>query len=248
MFEYHARPDLLKDRVILVTGAGDGIGRNAALAYASHGATVILLGRTQQKLEKVYDEIMEKKFPEPIIHPLDLLKTDEQGMHGLALSIEQNCGRLDGILHNAALLGSLTPMQQYSLDLWEQVMHVNLKIPMLMSRACLPLLLQADDSAIIFTSTDSFEKSSAYWGAYGVSKAAQDALMKIFADELETNTKVRIHGINPGTCRTRMRAVAFPGENPESVPEPAELMPAYLYLMGPDAKPHHGKCLDAQTP
>lgn len=247
MFEYQAAPDLLKDRVILVTGAGDGIGRAAALSYAQHGATVILLGRTQHKLESLYDEIITREWSEPIIHPLDLSKVGEQAVFQLATAIEQNCGRLDGILHNAAMLGSLTPLQQFNMELWEQVMHVNLKVPLMISRSCLPLLQQADDSAIVFTSTDKQEKTAAYWGAYGISKAAQDSLMHIFADELETNTRVRVHGINPGACRTRMRAVAFPGEDPNTLPEPAELMQAYLYLMGPDAREHHGQSLDAQS-
>lgn len=246
MFDYSADQDLLKDRVILVTGAGDGIGRAAALAYAEHAATVILLGRTQHKLEKLYDEIVANNWPEPIIHPLDLNKLDEQGALQLAAAIDQNCGRLDGILHNAALLGSLTPMQQYNLELWDQVMHVNIKVPLLISRACLPLLNLASDSAIVFTSTDSGEKSTAYWGAYGVSKAAQDALMQILADELETNTPIRVHAVNPGICRTHMRNVAFPGEDPNSLIEPSALMAGYLYLMGADATPHHGKCLNIQ--
>ena len=246
MFEYQASPELLKDRVILVTGAGDGIGRAAALAYAEHGATVILLGRTQHKLESLYDEIVANNWPEPIIHPLDLSKLGEEDAQQLALSIEQNCGRLDGILHNAALLGSLTPMQQYSLELWDQVMHMNVKVPLMLSRACLPLLQQAEDSAVIFTSTDTHEKTAAYWGAYGASKAALDAIASILADEVETNTSIRVHAINPGPTRTRMRAVAFPGENPNTVPAPDELVAGYLYLMGPAGKALHGQCLDVQ--
>ena len=247
MFEYQASPDLLNDRVVLVTGAGDGIGRAAALAYAEHGATVVLLGRTQHKLETLYDEIIANKWPEPVIHPLDLSKVDEPQMQQLALSLEQNCGRLDGILHNAALLGSLTPMQQYKLELWDQVMRMNLKVPLMLSRACLPLLQQANDSAIVFTSTDSREKTTAYWGAYGVAKAAQDSLMQILADELETNTSIRVNAINPGPTRTRMRAVAYPGENPGTVAAPSELVSGYLYLMGPDSKDLHGQCLNVQT-
>lgn len=246
MFEYQASPDLLKDRVILVTGAGDGIGRAAALAYAQHGATVVLLGRTQHKLESLYDDIVNQQWPEPIIHPFDLLKANEENIYQLTDALAQNCGRLDGILHNAALLGSLTPLQQYKLDLWDEVMLVNVKVPLMLSRACIPLLQQASDSAIVFSSTDLREKTAAYWGAYGVSKSAQDSLMSIMADELETNTSIRVHAVNPGPCRTRMRAVAYPGENPNTITEPAGLIAAYLYLMGPDARPMHGQCLNAQ--
>jgi NAD(P)-dependent dehydrogenase (short-subunit alcohol dehydrogenase family) len=246
MFDYQPSPDLLKDRIILVTGAGDGIGRAAAMAYAEHGATVIILGRTQHKLESLYDDIVGHHWPEPIIHPFDLLKANEENIYQLTAALAQTCGRLDGILHNAALLGSLTPLQQYKLELWDQVMQVNVKVPLMLSRACIPLLQLTNDSAIVFTSTDPREKTTAYWGAYGVSKAAQDSLMTIMADELETNTTIRVHAINPGPSRTRMRAVAYPGENPNTVTEPANLVAAYLYLMGPDARSLHGQCLDAQ--
>lgn len=246
MFAFDYGPDLLHDRVILVTGAGDGIGRAVATGCASAGATVVLLGRTQHKLESLYDEIMLHGWPEPIIHPVDLSNFTEEDSHTLASALEQNCGRLDGIVHNAALLGSLTPIPLYKMALWDEVIHMNLKVPLLISRACIPLLTQAEDAAILFTSTDSREKSAAYWGAYGVSKAAIDALTQILADELENNTPIRVHGINPGAVRTRMRAVAYPGEDLNTLPSPDEVVPAYLYLLGGPARDWHGKLLHVQ--
>lgn len=248
MFDYAAPVNLLHGRVILITGAGDGIGREVALGCATAGATVILLGRTQHKLESLYDEITGSGWPEPIIHPADLGKFSEQDGDTLADALAQNCGRLDGIVHNAALLGSLTPLAQYKMSLWEQVMHLNLTVPLLISRACIPLMKQSQDSAILFTSTDEHEKSAAYWGAYGVSKAGIDALTRILADELETNTRIRVHGINPGPVRTRMRAVAYPGEDLNRLPAPGQLLPAYLYLLGGDARAWHGKLLHVQQP
>ncbi|MGD9000466.1 MAG: YciK family oxidoreductase [Granulosicoccaceae bacterium] len=248
MFTFEPGPDLLRDRVILVTGAGDGIGRAVAHACAGAGATVVLLGRTQHKLESLYDEIMQQGWPEPIIHPVDLGKFTEEDSHNLAMALEQNCGRLDGIVHNAAMLGSLTPIPLYKMALWDEVMHMNLKVPLLISRACIPLLRQAEDAAILFTSTDTREKSCAYWGAYGVSKAAIDALMHILADELENNTPIRVHGINPGAVRTRMRAVAYPGEDLNTLPTPDQVVPAYLYLLGGPARDWHGKLLHVQQP
>lgn len=247
MFEFSPPADLLHERVILVTGAGDGIGRAVARACAQHGATVVLLGRTQHKLESLYDEIVEQNWPEPIIHPLDLRQLNEDDSHQLADALQQNCGRLDGIVHNAALLGSLTPVPLYNMALWDEVMHMNLKVPLLLSRACIPLLAAREDAAILFTSTDEREKSSAYWGAYGVSKAGIDALTRILADELENNTPVRVHGINPGPVRTRMRTVAYPGEDPEQLVRPDDVVTAYLYLLGTPARDWHGKLLHIQA-
>lgn len=246
MFTFEYGPDLLRDRVILVTGAGDGIGRAVAHGCARAGATVILLGRTQHKLESLYDEIINEGLPEPIIHPVDLGKFTEEDSHSLAIAVEQNCGRLDGIVHNAAMLGSLTPLPLYNMELWDQVMQMNLKVPLLISRACIPLLSRAEDAAILFTSTSTREKSSAYWGAYGVSKAAIDALTQILADELENNTPIRVHGIDPGAVRTRMRAVAFPGEDLNTLPTPDQVISAYLYLLGGEAREWHGKLLHVQ--
>ena len=242
---YHPSPDALKDRIILVTGAGDGIGAVAAKTFAEHGATIILSGRTTAKLEKVYDEISNAGFPEPAIVPLDLEGATYDDYIMLAETIENEFSHLDGLLHNAAFLGALTPIQQYDLKLWAQVMQVNLTAPFLLTRACIGLLNKSDDARILFTTSSVAHKGRAYWGAYGISKAGQDNLMEILADELENNTSIRVNSIDPGRVRTRMRALAYPGEDPNLVPTPEEKMPTYLYLIGPDSKDVTGQIFKA---
>jgi NAD(P)-dependent dehydrogenase (short-subunit alcohol dehydrogenase family) len=233
---YQASPGLLKERIILVTGAGDGIGQAAAKTFAAHGATVILLGKTIPKLERTYDEIVDAGGPQPAIIPLDLEGASYDDYLQVADSIEKEFGRLDGLLHNAGILGALTPIQQYDLKMWAQVLQVNLTAPFLLTRALLPLLKKSTDARILFTSSGVAHQGCAYWGAYGVSKAGQDNLMGVLADELESNTSIRVNSIDPGRVRTRMRALAYPGEEPTMNPAPEEIMTTYLYLMGPDSK------------
>ena len=246
MKDYQAPADLLAGRVILVTGAGDGIGRAAAKSFAAHGATVILLGRTVHKLEAVYDEIEQAGGPQPAIYPMNLEGASNEDYQQLAETIEQQLGRLDGILHNAAFLGSLTPLELYDLELWSRVMQVNLHAAYLLTRACLPLLKKSPDASVVFTTADVGRKGVAYWGAYAISNAALENLMQIFADEMETNTHIRFNSLDPGAVRTRMRNMAFPGEDPESLTLPDQIMPTYLYLMGPDSQSVNGQALSAQ--
>lgn len=244
--DYKPASDLLKDRIILVTGAGDGIGAAAAKSFAAHGATVILLGRTIRKLEMVYDAIEQAGHPQPAIYPMNLEGASPKDYEDLAATLDQEFGRLDGLLHNASELGTLTPLGQYDLEKWTQVMQVNLNAPYLLTRATLGLMKESDDASLVFTSSSVGRKGRAYWGAYGISKAANENMMQIWADELETNTHIRVNSINPGATRTRMRATAYPGEIPETVPLPEEIMAAYLYLMGPDSKGVTGQQIDAQ--
>ena len=244
--DWQASPDLLAERVILVTGAGDGIGRAAARSFAAHGATVILLGKTQGKLEHVYDEIVAEGHPEPIIVTLDLQYLTPDSARELANTIENETGRLDGLLHNAALLGSMTSIQDYSPERWQQVMQVNLHAAFLLTQALLPLLREATDASILFTSSSVGRKGRAFWGAYAVSKFAVEGMAQTLADELEGVSSVRVNTLNPGATRTRMRAAAYPGENPGTRPTAESLMPLWLYLIGPDSIGITGQSFDAQ--
>ncbi len=246
MQDYLPAPDLLKQRIILVTGAGDGIGAAAAKCFARHGATVILLGRTVRKLETVYDAIEQAGGPQPAIYPMNLEGATPKDYQDLGNTLEREFGRLDGLLHNAAILGTLTPLEMYDLELWAKVMQVNLNAPYLLTRACLPALKRSEDASVVFTSSAVGHRGRAYWGAYGISKAAAENMMQIFADELETNTPVRVNSIDPGAVRTRMRAKAYPGEDPNIHPTPDEILNIYLYLMGPDSKGETGKSFKAQ--
>ena len=246
--DYQAPTDLLQGRTILVTGAGDGIGRAAALTFARHGATVILLGRTTAKLEKVYDEIEAAGGPQPAIFPLNFEGATLKDYHDMAETLDREFGRLDGLLHNAGLLGRITPFEQYNPELWEQVMQVNINGPVWMTQALLPALKYSADASIVFTSSGVGRKGRAYWGAYAVSKFATEGFVEVLADELEHLGNVRVNSLNPGATRTQMRKTAYPGEDPATLRTPGEIMPTYLWLMGPESRGHNGEKFDAQPP
>ena len=244
--DYVAPTDLLAGRILLVTGAGDGIGRAAALTFARHGATLILLGRTLAKLEQVYDEIEAFGGPQPAIYPLNFEGATLKDYHDMAETLDKEFGRLDGILHNAGLLGRITPFEQYNPELWEQVMQVNINGPIWMTQALLPLLQASPDASVVFTSSSVGRKGRAFWGAYSVSKFATEGFVEVLAEEVDQLGTLRINTLNPGATRTAMRANAYPGENPASLRTPEEIMPTYLWLMGPDSKGVNGQRFDAQ--
>ena len=236
--------NLLENRTILVTGAGDGIGRATAKCYASQGATVILLGRTEEKLEAVYDEIVNEQCPTPVIVTLDLNTATPENYTELTEMLESEFGQLDGLLHNASVLGERKPLAQHSAAAWHEVMQVNLTAPFLMTKALLPLLEQADKASIIFTSSGVGKKGKAYWGAYSVSKFGTEGMAQIWADELANTSNIRVNVINPGATRTNMRARAYPAENPETNPVPEDITGLYLHLMSDESLSVHGQSLD----
>lgn len=243
---YAATPNLLSNRVILVTGAGDGIGRAAAIAFAQHGATVILLGKTIKKLEAVYDEIEDAGYPQPAIYPLRLGGAKFEDYETLAESIEKEFGRLDGLLHNAGVLGERKNIRDTKPADWNEVINVNLTSNFLLTKALLPLMLKSEDASIVFTTSSVGRKGRAFWGAYAISKFGVEGLAQVLADELESDSNIRINCINPGATNTAMRRMAYPAEYPGNNPSPEQIMPAYLYLMGADSKGVTGQSLDAQ--
>ena len=242
---YEARPDLLKDKVIMVTGAGDGIGRVAAKTFAQYGATVILSGRTVAKLESIYDEILEAGGAEPGIAPMDLSNVTPEIVEELGFVIQEQYGRLDGLLHNAAILGSRIPLETYDVNEWMRVIQVNLNSEFLLTRILMPLLRAAEEASLLFTTSSVGTTPRAYWGAYSVSKYAVEGLAKLLHEELENTSKIRVNIVNPGGTRTKMRAQAFPIENPMTLKTPEDLMPLYLYLMGEDSRAQKGQLFTA---
>jgi len=238
---YTPANDLLKDRVIAVTGAGDGIGKTAAITFARYGATVILIGRTISKLEAVYDTIENNNGPQPAIYPIDFKGAIEKDYHDMYSAFDDAFGQIDGLLHNAAQLGPRTSIASYSTENWQELFQVNVHAPFMLSKALLPLLQKSDDSAIVFTGSSVGLKGRAYWGAYAASKAAAENLMQTLADEMEETSSIHINSVNPGATRTAMRADAYPAEDPESIKSTEALMPLYLYLISRDSKAFNGQ-------
>ncbi|ACJ28688.1 Short-chain dehydrogenase/reductase SDR [Shewanella piezotolerans WP3] len=245
MLEYQAAKDLLNGKVILVTGAGDGIGKTAALTYAQHGATVILLGKTVKKLEAVYDQIEQAGYPKPAIVPLDLKGATEQNYLDMAETIEEQFGHLDGLLHNASMLGVLGPFEHITMSSVEEVFKVNVIAEIMLTKALLPVMRKSESASLIFTSSSVGRKARSFWGEYAMSKFATEGMMQAIAHEYE-GSNIRTNSINPGATRTGMRANAYPAENPQLLKKPEEIMPTYLYLMGKDSADINGQQLNAQ--
>lgn len=246
MFDFKCEASALANKVILVTGAGDGIGKQAALTYANLGATVILLGKTTKKLEDVYDLIIEQNSPQPAIVPLDLKGATKQNYLDMVSTIKEQFGRLDGALLNAAILGELTPFTQIHEQVWTDIMQVNVNAQYLLSQALLPLLQSTKNSSLVFTTSGVGNKGKAYWGAYSISKFATEGMMQVIADEYDT-TSVRTNAINPGATNTNMRSIAYPGENAEDLASPSDIMPAYVYLMSDESAHVNGQVISAQA-
>lgn len=243
---YQAPANLLQDKVIAVTGAGSGIGKTAALTFAAYGATVILMGRTVAKLELVYDEIEAAGGAQPAIYPICFDGACEEDYSTMHDNLANEFGQLDGLLHNAGLLGKRTPITSYPLETWQNVMQVNVTSQFMLTRALLPLMEKSPSASIIFTSSGVGRTGRAFWGAYAVSKFATEGLSQVLASELEESTNIRVNCINPGATRTPMRAKAYPAENPGTVKTAEDIMPTYLYLMGNESEGINGQSLDAQ--
>ncbi|SHO56026.1 YciK family oxidoreductase [Vibrio quintilis] len=242
---YSVTADTLKDRIILITGASDGIGKQAAISYAQHGASVILSGRSLSKLEETAKAIHDACYPQASVITLDMMKATRQDYLSLAKVIQSEYGRLDGLLHSAGQLGDICPFEAIEEQVYDEVMQVNVKAQFLLTQALLPLLRQSADSRLIFTSSTVGHAGRANWGTYSVSKFATEGMMQILADELKETT-VRVNAINPGGTRTGMRAKAFPQEDPGTLKTPLDIIPLYLYLMAPEGIEIHGQCIDAQ--
>jgi NAD(P)-dependent dehydrogenase (short-subunit alcohol dehydrogenase family) len=245
-FTYDAEQNFLDDKTILITGASDGIGKACAKAYAAYGATVILLGRDRQKLDTVFDEIEEIHPGKVIIHPLDFKTASMTDFKILAESLNDQFECLDGLIHNAALLGARTPIEFYPEQDWKDLMQVNVNAVFQLTQSLIPALTRSKSARLLFISSSVGRVGRAFWGAYAVSKFAIEGLMQTIAEELENTTSIRVNSLNPGGTRTNMRRDAYPAENPETLQTAESLMPVYLYLMSAEAQNIHGQALNAK--
>jgi NAD(P)-dependent dehydrogenase (short-subunit alcohol dehydrogenase family) len=239
--DYAPAPGLLEGRVILVTGAGQGLGRAVALACAAHGATVALLGRTPKKLEATADAIEAAGGAEPLLAPLDLAKANAGEFEQLAHLLRREAKRLDGIAHCASHFVPLTPLANQTPDQWLALLRVNLVAPHALTRACLPMLIAAPDASVVFVGETHGLNPAAFWGGFAVAKSALPALAAIWADELEGAGKPRMNVIVPGPIATPQRRMSHPGEDPAGLRRPESVATAFLYLLGPDGSAVSGR-------
>lgn len=244
--DFSVTPELLRGRVILITGASSGLGKALSMECARAGATVILSGRNQGKLERLYDEIESQGFPQPAIAVLDLANATAVDYDGLAKIITDEFGRLDGLVHSAALLGERMPLEQYDVPTWCKVLHVNLTAPFILTQVLLPHLRRAEDASVIFVSSGVVTQTRPFWGAYAIAKNGLEALRAMWAQELEQEANIRFNSVDPGRMRTAMRAAAYPAEDPNTVPTPTSVSKLFLYLLSGDARGADGQFFQAQ--
>ena len=245
---HQARSDELAGRVIAITGASEGLGRAVALACARHGASLVLIGRNETKLEAVHAEIAAGGGPEAAIGVLDLERALAGDYDRLAAALAERYGRLDGLLHSAGLLGTLAPIEHYDVPTWCRVLHVNVTAAFALTQVLLPLLRRSADASVVFSSSSVGRRGRAYWGAYAVSKFALEGLSQVLADELEGTSAIRVNTLNPGRARTAMRRQAYPAEDAATLPAPADLTGPYIALLGPASRGITGQAFDAQSP
>jgi len=238
--------DSLKGKTIVITGAGSGIGRQAAKSFSDFGANLILLSKDQGKLESLYDEINANNSKNIIIQPMDFEKAEEREFEEIVGAIKEEHSIIDGLLNNAGILGEKKSLEQYNFSTWTSVLQVNLHASFLLTKNLIPLLKKSNNGSIVFTSSGVGRKGKAYWGAYSISKFATEGMMQILSEEFQNTSCIRVNCINPGPVRTKMRELAYPAENPEVNPLAADIMKYYLYLMSDQSLKISGQTIDAQ--
>jgi len=239
---YQIKEGELKGKVILVTGANRGFGLAMTMDLSKAGATVIMMGRDLGSLEYAYDAVVDKGFQEPILYPLDLEGATPENYQSLQDDVFNQFEKLDGLIHNAAILGTMMPVDQYDIKLWYSTLQINLNGPFMLTQFLIPLLKKSDDARILFLSAEQGREAKAYWGANGVSKFAVEGFAKTLSEELE-KTNIRVNTLDPGVMRTEMRRAAYPAEDTTKNPLPESKSPAIVYLMLPVSSKYNGKKL-----
>ncbi len=240
--DYNITKNELKDKVVLVTGANRGFGRAMTFDLAKAGATVIMLGRDLGSLETTYDEVVDAGYQEPVLYPLDLEGATPEHYEQLQANLLEHFGQLDGLIHNAGIIGTMMPIEQYDIKLWYSTMQINVNAPFMLTQFLIPVLNKSDDARVLFLSSSVGRDARAYWGAYGVSKFAIEGLSKTLSEELE-KTNIKVNSLDPKRMRTKMRQIAYPAENTEKNPLPETMSPVIVYLMSESAKALNGEQL-----
>jgi len=239
---YKVQEGELEGKVILVTGANRGFGLAITMDLAKAGATVIMLGRDLGSLEYAYDEVVDAGYKEPILYPLDLEGATPENYQELQDNILDQFKKLDGLIHNAAILGTQMPIDQYDIKLWYSTLQINLSAPFMLTQFLIPALMKSDDARILFLSSTVGRKARAYWGAYSVSKFGIEGFAKTLSEELE-KTQITVNTINPGKIRTEMRRTAYPAEDASTVPRPEEKSSVIVYLLSNEGSKINGEQL-----
>lgn len=244
--DWQPAADTLAGRVVLVTGAYGGLGGAVARAASRAGATVVITGKRKRQLEQLYDAMLAEGLAEPVIHPLDMEVATPREYAALAEGLERDFGRLDGIVHAAVSFGGLTPIAMHKPDAWLRAMHVNVNAPFALTQACLPLLTQASDSAVVFVLDNPQLLQRAHWGGYGVSKAALERFVAILHEETD-HGPLRVHAMLPAPMRTALRQLAYFGEDVLQRPLPDAAAAAAIYLLGAQGIAARGAVLDLRA-
>ena len=244
---YKVKEGELEDKVILVTGANRGFGLAITMDLSKAGATVIMLGRDLGSLEYAYDAVVDAGYKEPILYPLDLEGATPENYQELQDNILDKFKKLDGLIHNAAILGTQMPIDQYDIKLWYSTLQINLSAPFMLTQFLIPALMKSDDARILFLSSTVGRKARAYWGAYSVSKFGIEGFAKTLSEELE-KTQITVNTINPGKIRTEMRRTAYPAEDASTVPKPEEKSSIIVYLLSNEGSKINGEQLTIAKP
>ena len=231
LLNYPAPEGDFAGRVILVTGAGSGIGAAVAAALGKAGARLILSGRTLAPLEANYDAIVQAGG-DATLFPLDLESASYVDFERLASAISEEYRRLDGVFCNAAMLGDMTPAMRTDPQTWARVHQVNLHAPFMMLQNLIPLMLQSEDASVLMTLDPRARADTAYTSAYATSKSAAEKLLRLMALEYEQYPQLRVNGVAPPPMKTQLRRNAFPAEDSDCLPSPASMTAPFLYLLG----------------
>jgi NAD(P)-dependent dehydrogenase (short-subunit alcohol dehydrogenase family) len=231
----------LLDKVIIVTGASQGIGEEVALAYAKAGATVVLIARNEKRLEAIYDKIVATGGPEPFAIALDLLPAVEKDFDQVAVTIYKELGRLDGIVHCASYFYALSPLINQTVDEWVNQYRINTVAPMALTRACLPMLQKSEDASVIFVGESHVDDPKAYWGGFGSSKAGLIYLTKVAADEWSASENLRVNLLIPGAVNSPQRMKTHPGESKSERKNIEQILPEFIYWMSDESKGKTGQ-------